>query len=61
MPGYDDMKLDSTVAIAGAVERHSIAALWPESRRANPAVRAFLTLLHDRFQERMTAAASFSI
>lgn len=25
-----------------AVERHGISALWPESRRANPAVRAFL-------------------
>ena len=30
-----------------AVERHNITALWPESRRANPAVRAFLTLLQD--------------
>jgi len=28
-----------------AVERHNITALWPESRRANPAVRAFLTHL----------------
>lgn len=27
---------------AFAVERHNITALWPESRRANPAVRAFL-------------------
>lgn len=25
-----------------AVERHNITALWPESRRMNPAVRAFL-------------------
>ncbi|MEZ0495535.1 LysR substrate-binding domain-containing protein [Sphingomonas sp. IW22] len=25
-----------------AVERHGVTALWPESRRANPAVRAFL-------------------
>jgi DNA-binding transcriptional LysR family regulator len=25
-----------------AVERHNIAAVWPESRRTNPAVRAFL-------------------
>ena len=30
-----------------AVERHNITALWPEGRRANPAVRAFLTLLQD--------------
>ena len=43
-----------------AVERHNITALWPESRRANPAVRAFLTLLQEIFQERMTAGASFS-
>jgi DNA-binding transcriptional LysR family regulator len=43
-----------------AVERHNVTALWPESRRANPAVRAFLTLLQEIFQERMTAAASFS-
>lgn len=28
-----------------AVERHTITALWPESRRANPAVRAFLAHL----------------
>lgn len=43
-----------------AVERHNITALWPESRRANPAVRAFLTLLLDVFQERMAATASLS-
>lgn len=43
-----------------AVERHNITALWPESRRTNPAVRAFLTLLQDAFQERMTTAASRS-
>lgn len=30
-----------------AVERNNIAALWPESRRANPAVRAFLALLQE--------------
>jgi DNA-binding transcriptional LysR family regulator len=41
---------------AFAVERHNITALWPESRRANPAVRAFLTLLQDVFRERMPAA-----
>lgn len=28
-----------------AVERHNITALWPESRRTNPAVRAFLAHL----------------
>lgn len=39
-----------------AVERHNITALWPESRRTNPAVRAFLALLQEVFQERMTAA-----
>ncbi|MBP2308623.1 LysR family transcriptional regulator [Azospirillum melinis] len=43
-----------------AVERHNITALWPESRRTNPAVRAFLALLQEAFQERMTAAARFS-
>ena len=30
-----------------AIERHDITVLWPESRRANPAVRAFLTLLQE--------------
>lgn len=40
-----------------AVERHNITALWPESRRTNPAVRAFLARLQEVFQERMTAAA----
>ena len=30
-----------------AVERNNITALWHESRRANPAVRAFLTLLQE--------------
>lgn len=28
-----------------AVERHNITAVWPESRRANPAMRAFLSHL----------------
>jgi DNA-binding transcriptional LysR family regulator len=32
-----------------AVIRHNITALWPESRRANPAVRAFLTHLQGAF------------
>ncbi len=30
-----------------AVERHNISAIWPESRRTNPAVRAFLDMLID--------------
>jgi len=30
------------VLASHAVERHNITALWPESRRVNPAVRAFL-------------------
>jgi len=30
-----------------AVERNNIAALWPESRKANPAVRAFLVMLQE--------------
>jgi DNA-binding transcriptional LysR family regulator len=28
-----------------AVQRHNITAIWPESRRTNPAVRAFLDML----------------
>lgn len=32
---------------AFAVERNNITALWPESRRSNPAVRAFLSLLQE--------------
>lgn len=32
-----------------AVERHNVMAVWPESRRARPAVRAFLTHLQDVF------------
>jgi len=30
-----------------AVQRHNISAIWPESRRTNPAVRAFLDMLID--------------
>jgi len=30
-----------------AVEQHGITALWPESRKANPAVRAFLDFLQE--------------
>ncbi|WP_313898819.1 substrate binding domain-containing protein [Methylobacterium sp. E-045] len=33
-----------------AVDRHAITALWPESRRGNPNVRAFLTFLGEIFQ-----------
>lgn len=32
-----------------AVERHNITAVWPESRRTNPAVRAFLDHLFELF------------
>ena len=32
-----------------AVERHDITAVWPESRRTNPAVRAFLNELIELF------------
>jgi DNA-binding transcriptional LysR family regulator len=42
------------------VERHTITALWPESRRANPAVRAFLTRLQEVFEDRMQTAAKLS-
>jgi DNA-binding transcriptional LysR family regulator len=30
-----------------AVERHNLTVLWPESRRSNPAVRAFLDMLFE--------------
>jgi DNA-binding transcriptional LysR family regulator len=33
-----------------AVERHNITAVWPESRRSNPAVRAFLNALIESSQ-----------
>lgn len=33
-----------------AVERRNVTALWPESRRTNPAVRAFLTALQKIFR-----------
>ena len=33
------------VLTAFAVERHNVTAIWPESRRSNPAVRAFLNVL----------------
>lgn len=40
-----------------AVQRDNITALWPASRRNNPAVRAFLAVLHETFRERMRLAA----
>jgi DNA-binding transcriptional LysR family regulator len=40
-----------------SVIRQNITALWPESRRANPAVRAFLALLQETFHEKMAAAS----
>jgi len=33
-----------------AIQRHNITALWPESRRTNPAVRAFLDILQQAFE-----------
>jgi len=41
-----------------AVERNNITALWPESRRANPAVRAFLNLLQEITLEHPQPTAS---
>lgn len=43
-----------------AVTRDNVTALWPESRRANPAVRAFVSFLQHSFQQRMAAAANAS-
>jgi DNA-binding transcriptional LysR family regulator len=39
-----------------AVDRHNITIIWPESRRANPAVRAFIDWLQIVFRERVAAA-----
>ncbi|WP_420136397.1 LysR substrate-binding domain-containing protein [Sphingomonas sp.] len=39
-----------------AVDRSNITALWPESRRANPAVRAFLALLQTTVVARLAAS-----
>ncbi len=36
-----------------AMERNSITALWPESRRTNPAVRATLEMLQETFAQRL--------
>lgn len=44
------------VLSAFAVERNNVTVLWPASRRANPAVRAFLTMLEATFTERMAAS-----
>lgn len=41
-----------------AVERTNITALWPESRRANPAVRAFLNLLQEITSEHPSPTTS---
>jgi DNA-binding transcriptional LysR family regulator len=38
-----------------AVERHNITAVWPESRRANPAVRAFLSHLREVLPTRLAS------
>lgn len=42
-----------SVLAAFAVERNNITAVWPESRSANPALRAFLAMLQTAFRERM--------
>lgn len=42
----------SPVLVDFAVERRNVTALWPESRRSNPAVRAFLDTLEPAFQHR---------
>jgi len=39
------------VLAAFAVERRNVTAVWPESRHANPAVRAFLVSLQEAFRE----------
>ena len=36
-----------------AVERNNITAVWPERRRANPAVRAFVAMLDDVFKDKV--------
>lgn len=40
------------VLAAHGVERHALTALWPESRRANPAVKAFISMLAEQAQTR---------
>ena len=39
-----------------AVERRNVTALWPESRRSNPAVRAFLAMLEPAFEQRVAVS-----
>lgn len=39
-----------------SVEHHDVTALWPESRGANPAVRAFSDWLAGLFREEMSSA-----
>ena len=43
-----------------AVERHTVTAVWPESRRANPAVRAFLSHLRNIVPKRIAATDHLS-
>lgn len=40
------------VLAAHAVDRHALTVLWPESRRANPAVRAFVAAIARDSQEK---------
>ena len=40
-----------------AVERNNVTVIWPASRRANPAVRAFLTMIDAAFIQRMVASS----
>ncbi len=46
----------SPVLVDFAVERQNVTALWPESRRSNPAVRAFLDMLGPAFERRTTVS-----
>lgn len=36
-----------------AVERNNITVVWPESRRANPAVRAFVAMMDEAFRNKL--------
>lgn len=44
----------SPVLVDFAIERRNVTAVWPESRRSNPAVRAFLNTLEPAFDHRVT-------
>jgi DNA-binding transcriptional LysR family regulator len=46
------------VLAAHAVDRHNITAIWPESRRANPALRAFLKHLQSITPNALTHRAA---